>query len=528
VVNINCPKYPGYDKPGGGGYDDDGDSIPNINDPNAPNFNEPGGGGDTGYCGKDTFNISCPSYPHYSDPRYILDTDITVTYGAKPFELHLVISIADSVQKYTEWLSSDTLVATVSEAGQVSITGAGKAQITATLPIMGYKILLANVRLEVRKRQLAADIWVDTAKAYDGNRSAGASIGKLTGLLPQDSGMVAVAVTALFDNADAGSGKAIAVTCTITGERAHCYLPPAPDTLRSGKIDAALMVSMEINGEAQEVRDTMEYVTPCGENVQEIQISFTLAPDVTADILGNNLFIDARRPLRRDTAITLTTPSGQQKQYMLTLEKPFELMQVVNVQLSGRLLMVIRNPEHNGSFDIQEVSWQRKVAGRWITVGRNFYYVSESGMAITDTMRALLRVAGEEKVVSTCPYIGKYLPEENHQEMVYPNPVATGGVIYANESVLVNERGEDRYTRFRLFNSQGQVMHIGNASELREGLSMPFIPGMYYLLLEGATGYKLLKVAVAQQSTVQRTSADKARQEAGAGKKSKPKVTVAR
>jgi uncharacterized repeat protein (TIGR02543 family) len=250
--------------------------------------------------------------------------------------------------------------------------------------------------------------------------------------------------------------------------------------------------SIAINGVLQKLAgDTIYYAMPCSGVRDQVEVQ-------SGDTL---LVIPTPRPVRLDTAIFLPS-GGQRKRYTLTVERPFVLSSILHVQLDGKLLMLVKNPAHNGGFDLQEAAWERKVEGHWeLTGNRNFYYASSSGKAITDTLRVLLREAGSKIWLETCPYLPPVAsaPEEDAHGLVYPNPVAVGGTVKLKEDMLVGGI-EEHYSTYHLVDVYGQTLSSGNAAVLTQGLTMPNMPGVYYLILDGKAGRKQVKIAVGKGS----------------------------
>jgi hypothetical protein len=91
---------------------------------------------------------------------------------------------------------------------------------------------------------------------------------------------------------------------------------------------------------------------------------------------------------------------------------------------------------------------------------------------------------------------------------VYPNPVPSGGTIKLKQSDFadVGEDGEeDRCVKYSLYSTRGSLILIGDASPFCEGqgLTMPEVPGIYYLLLEGKNGKRwTVKIAVGEKTHV--------------------------
>jgi uncharacterized repeat protein (TIGR02543 family) len=247
--------------------------------------------------------------------------------------------------------------------------------------------------------------------------------------------------------------------------------------------------SITINGELYEVKDTIYYPVQCGDSSRTIEIVYTtVGPRI------DTLRIDATRPFRRDTIITLIS----EEQCTLILSKSFEFDSIAHAQLGGRLLMVVNNPKNNNGFVFQAARW-RKRGERWSNAASKFYYISQYSNPITDTIELqLLDSAGTW--YESCPYYptaADTAPNEVHMA-VYPNPVLGGAVVRLKEEFLIdlNVGLEERYASLYLLDVQGKLVYAGKPSELRQGLTMPATPGAYYLVLEGKAGRKLFKVTV--------------------------------
>jgi hypothetical protein len=86
---------------------------------------------------------------------------------------------------------------------------------------------------------------------------------------------------------------------------------------------------------------------------------------------------------------------------------------------------------------------------------------------------------------------------------VYPNPVPSGGTIkFKQVNMFDGEDKDNRYVKYSLYDTQGRLILIGDASPLYEGpgLIMPQTPGIYHLLLESMTGKRwVVKIAVSDK-----------------------------
>jgi uncharacterized repeat protein (TIGR02543 family) len=261
--------------------------------------------------------------------------------------------------------------------------------------------------------------------------------------------------------------------------------------------------SIVINGIAYPVEsDTIDYIAPCGSDVQKIAVSFTLPSGAYSASGDTSIVVSTPISLLLDTAITLFSMRDprQSQVYRIRLEKRFEFSFIVKDQFSGRLLMLVKNPELNGNFHFEEALWQRKIGERWISddyVSR-FYYTRQFGEVITDTLRVMLYdITGT--VFETCPYIPNLtLQRDESQGVIYPNPVSAGEKVFLKEEGLIDEQGRRLYETYRLFSGMGVEMSSGQASDLINGLIMPTIPGFYVLTLEGEAGKAEFKVTVVQ------------------------------
>ncbi|MDR0566839.1 MAG: leucine-rich repeat protein [Prevotellaceae bacterium] len=256
--------------------------------------------------------------------------------------------------------------------------------------------------------------------------------------------------------------------------------------------------SVIVNGEVLPVvNNTIGYTMPCGDTSPKI---VALLPS------GDTLLCrEADKPFRLDTSITATAHGSLLPEACtLLLEKPFMFNDIVNVQLGRKLLMVIKNPDYNGGYHIRRVAWYRKAEGvtEKIEAGK-FYYASPSGAAISDSIFVEVQVA-ENKWIRSCPYVpGSFARHDARvRAVVYPNPAPPGGIVHLKRAFIIGEEAdnldvlEERYATFYLFDVQGRMVHEGKTANLKQGLTMPDIPGVYYFALEGKAGRVMVKIAV--------------------------------
>ncbi len=106
---------------------------------------------------------------------------------------------------------------------------------------------------EIQKKQLTiTDPSITKVKIYDGNAVAAVSAGTLSGVIAGET--VGVTAAANYDSEDAGNGKTIVVSYTLTGPDADKYRAPADYTITDGTINK---LQLEIN--LPDLTDTKVY-----------------------------------------------------------------------------------------------------------------------------------------------------------------------------------------------------------------------------------------------------------------------------
>jgi uncharacterized repeat protein (TIGR02543 family) len=267
VPNVNCPDFPYYDSSahvppyyfdnGGGGADDNGDDTPNINDTSSTHYHEDGGGGDTSYCGHNVQNTQCPDFPGYKEPggggygKDDYEHLIRVTYADSTFKVATteIIPPGDS----TRWFVLNeiaTIEAVAKDTGEVHIKRVGSAYIMGYLPKKNeekYSRVVMRTPLWVMPRQLFSTPDFPTVKPYDRSDTVPGGVkklelGELRNLVLKDtnaykSGLFTVTDTARYDSTEVGSNRKITVKYALQGsfEYSHNYYAPA-DTVILGKI----------------------------------------------------------------------------------------------------------------------------------------------------------------------------------------------------------------------------------------------------------------------------------------------------
>jgi uncharacterized repeat protein (TIGR02543 family) len=247
-----------------------------------------------------------------------------------------------------------------------------------------------------------------------------------------------------------------------------------------------------INGQWQTIditRTDISYTVACGNTDTVFNIVLKLPAGVTSNFHNNAQTWDISRPAFKKEISIILSSFNEQKEYTLTLQKKFEFNRVVHTQLGGRLLMVINNRDHNGDFHFTEASWK---VGDDEQRGSKLYYISRDGKSITDEIKLSLRdsVMGW---LSVCPNTPAIVSTPSAvRTSVYPNPVAAGGVVHLSVAA-------ELYDSYRLLDVLGNLQRFGKAAELQKGLTMPSIPGVYFLILEGKSGKATVQILVGKE-----------------------------
>lgn len=167
--------------------------------------------------------------------------DKSATYGDSPItDAAVNHSVGGGAITYT---SSNEAVATVDGQGQVTITGAGEAKITATAAAVpgAFAATSVDYTLTVAPKAVTAQA-VAVTKTFDGTTAAQATV-TLDGLVNGDvlTQGVDYAVTARFDDPNAGTGKTVQVEVSLknTALAANYTLTNPAITLSDGVIEKA-------------------------------------------------------------------------------------------------------------------------------------------------------------------------------------------------------------------------------------------------------------------------------------------------
>ncbi len=168
-------------------------------------------------------------------------TDKSATYGDSPItDAAVNHSVGGGAITYT---SSNEAVATVDGQGQVTITGAGETKITATAAAVpgAFAATSMDYTLTVAPKAVTAQASAIT-KTFDGTTAAKATA-TLDGLVNGDvlTQGVDYAVTARFDDPNAGTGKTVQVEVALknTALAANYTLTNPAITLSDGVIEKA-------------------------------------------------------------------------------------------------------------------------------------------------------------------------------------------------------------------------------------------------------------------------------------------------
>lgn len=167
--------------------------------------------------------------------------DKSATYGDSPItDAAVNHSVGGGTITYT---SSNEAVATVDGQGQVTITGAGETTITATAAAVpgAFAATSVDYTLTVAPKAVTAQAAALT-KTFDGTTAAQATV-TLDGLVNGDALIQGVdyAVTASFDDPNAGTGKTVQVAVSLknTALAANYTLTNPAITLTDGVIEKA-------------------------------------------------------------------------------------------------------------------------------------------------------------------------------------------------------------------------------------------------------------------------------------------------
>ncbi|MDR3187690.1 MAG: InlB B-repeat-containing protein, partial [Prevotellaceae bacterium] len=262
--------------------------------------------------------------------------------------------------------------------------------------------------------------------------------------------------------------------------------------------------------------DTIRYRLPCDMDIDSIiSVSYATPEDVNAEIInettgvsesGDTVWVSTGdRGDIRSFSIKL---SNEPKPYTVVIEKPYELLDLVTEHM-GNLRVVNNNPLYNDGHTFKSCIWMDKNGLISTYNGKLYCFAGSEPDAEFDDPMYVILTTEEGREIRTCPDGGdseaggggtaetESLGSPNAS--AYPNPVRAGSKIYLKDAVLFDSEGEgERYSTFRLFSSQGQQVAGGNASDIASGLTMPDIPGSYYLILDGRAGRRTIYIAVGQ------------------------------
>jgi endo-1,4-beta-D-glucanase Y len=176
--------------------------------------------------------------------------------------------------------SSDNAVATVTNAGVVTMLKNGTATITAAKASDStYALATASYTLNVAQRQLTiANPSVTTTKSYvAGNTSATVTAGALTNKVGNDA--VTISASATYNSANVAEASLITVVYTMTGNDAEKYFKPANYTI-AGTITKATGIGMSTQTNLTAATITQTSVTlntlalTGGSNVQTVEYAY--------------------------------------------------------------------------------------------------------------------------------------------------------------------------------------------------------------------------------------------------------------
>jgi len=136
---------------------------------------------------------------------------------------------------------------------------------------------------------------ITTSKLYDSTSSATFTVGNLAGIVPLDAGNVVLAGTAVYDNANAGTGKNITVSYTLSGSAIANYTVPSSYTITNGVIiakqltiaDPVVVINKMVDGNTSAVITTLGLIQGV-EATDGGNVNFTAAANYNNPNVGIN------------------------------------------------------------------------------------------------------------------------------------------------------------------------------------------------------------------------------------------------
>ena len=204
---------------------------------------------------------------------------VSKPYGA---DFTITLSNTGSGTGAVTYASSDTSVATVTNAGVVTPKKVGTTTITATKAAQGgYPQATASYSLTITALQLTiSNPTITASKKYDGTTTAAVTKGTtVTGVKSGDT--VTVNAAASYASADVGTGKTITVVYTLTGTSAGNYAAPVDYTVTNGVItkgDGGTVTAPTVASKTSTSITVNAVTAPSGQTVEYAADKTTTAP----------------------------------------------------------------------------------------------------------------------------------------------------------------------------------------------------------------------------------------------------------
>jgi hypothetical protein len=264
------------------------------------------------------------------------------------------------------------------------------------------------------------------SKVYDGTSSAIVVAGALSGVDPADVGNVSVIATANYDDANAGTGKAITVSYSLTGSAANKYTIISEVIYSNGEILRKPLTISKSTVVATEVED--------GIVVAEISSLGELQGLIPIDV--NSVSVKAFATVGSDKKITLAYSliGSAKDNYSAPSDSIISDVVISSSKLSSDYIVRIYNDVvacDNRENRFEFYQWYKN--GVLITGATDQFYCEEAGLNGSYFVRVITTdgevLFSEEKVFTSLVSIKKI--------STYPNPVKT------NNSFIVSIDGLD-------------------------------------------------------------------------------------
>lgn len=176
-----------------------------------------------------------------------------------------------------------------------------------------------------RKQLTVTTPTITTSKTFDTTTSAAVTVGTLSGVNSGDTAPQ-ITATAVYSNANVGSGKTITVTYTLSGANADNYYRPDPYTVNTGEIlQAPLIPTIDPANSAIDVESAKNITITFDEAVRKVDDSVLADTD-----LANMIELKASDASGSDIAFGATIDTDK-KVITITPDSDFSSEQVVYV-----------------------------------------------------------------------------------------------------------------------------------------------------------------------------------------------------